>query len=138
VQTFDLDDTETGLFGQFSYTNYFVMLLNNTGLPAGYEYMNANASTSTFNTPQLPAPYFISATADPDIFYSWYGSPYDITQAQVEADVTTILGRLRVATNSSVTTAPEFVKFKSHTPFKLVVDADAITGGFYQSLKQRK
>lgn len=114
------------------------MLLNNTGLPAGYQYLNANASPSTFNTPQLPAPYLITATKDPNIFYSWYASPHDIPQAEVEADVTKIIGRLRETTNSTITTAPEFLKFHSHTPFKLVADADAINEGFYKKLKQRK
>ncbi|CAI7591617.1 unnamed protein product [Penicillium glandicola] len=138
LQPFDLDAKETGLFSQWSYSNYFIMLLNNTGLPAGYEYLNANSSSSTFNTPQLPAPYLITATKDPNIFYSWYASPHDITQAEVEADVTDIIRRLRKTANSTVTTDPEFLEFHSHTPFKLVADADAITGGFYEKLKQRK
>ncbi|KAJ5698624.1 hypothetical protein N7462_000629 [Penicillium macrosclerotiorum] len=136
LKPFSLDTKETGLFSKWTYSNYFIMLLKNTGLPAGYEYLNANASSSTFNTPQLPAPYLITATKDPNIFYSWYASPYDMTQAEVEADVTNIIRRLRKTTNSTVTTAPEIFKFHSHTPFKLVADADAITGGFYEKLKQ--
>lgn len=114
------------------------MLLNNTGLPAGYEYVNANASTSTFNIPELPAPYLITATEDPGIFYAWYGSPHDITQAEVEADVTRVIETLRATTNSTITTPPEFIEFRSHTPFKLVVSAEEITDGFYQKLGKRK
>ncbi|KAL4898270.1 FAD/NAD(P)-binding domain-containing protein [Aspergillus ambiguus] len=136
LRTLNLDATETGLFSQFSYSNYFIMLLNNTGLPAGYQFLNANASTSSFNIPQLPAPYLITATKDPNIFYSWYASPYDVTREEVENDVTRIVSRLREITNSTVTSTPQFLEFHSHTPFKLVADADSITEGFYEKLKQ--
>jgi hypothetical protein len=114
------------------------MLVKNTGLPAGYQFLNADASASTFNIPDLPAPYLVTATEDPGIFYSWYASPHPITQAEVKADVARVIGRLRATTNSTVTTAPEFIVFRSHSPFKLVVSAEEIAAGFYQRLKARK
>ncbi len=139
MSPFDLDSTESGLFSQWSYTNYFTMLVNNTGLPSGFHYANANASTTTYNIPNLPAPYRVTDTRIPGLFYVWYGSPYDVTQADVEADVTKVIGRLRSNTNSTAAgTTPEFVEFRSHTPFKLVVSAEAISGGFYNRLEGRK
>jgi hypothetical protein len=138
VTPFDLDSTERDLFSQWSYTNYFVMLVNNTGLPSRFQFANANASTSTFNIPNLPAPYQITETRIPGLFYVWYGSPRTITRAAVEADVTAVIKRLRTTTNSTVTTPPQFIRFDSHTPFKLVVGAKAITSGFYNRLEGRK
>ena len=138
VSPFDLDATESGLFSQWNYTDYFTMLVNNTGLPSGFRFANANATTSTFNIPNLPAPYQITETRIPGLFYVWYGSPYALTQAEVEADVTAVIERLRSTTNSTVSTTPEFVEFRSHTPFKLVVSAEAITQGFYKRLENRK
>ena len=138
VKPFDLDTTESGLFSKWTYSNYFTMLVNNTGLPTGFRFANANSSTSTFNIPNLPAPYQITPTRITGLYYVWDGSPYILTQAEVETDVTAVIKRLRSTTNSTVSTDPTFIEFKSHTPFKLVVSADAITGGFYNQLECRK
>lgn len=138
VAPFGLDSTESSLFSQWTYTNYFVMLVNNTGLPTGYHFSNANASSSTYNIPQLPAPYQITSTRDPNLFYVWYGSPYNLTQAAVEADTTAVIKRLRVLENSTTTTEPTFVRFNSHTPFKLIVGKKQIQNGFYGKLENRE
>ncbi|KUI53251.1 Beta-cyclopiazonate dehydrogenase [Cytospora mali] len=135
LSPFDLDATEEGLFSQWSYTNYFTMLINNTGLPSGHQFANANSSTSTFNIPQEPAPYHITETKVPGLFYSWYAGSTDITESEVKSDVTSIIERLRLLVNSTVATSPEFVAFNSHTPFKLVVSSDAIGDGFYDRLE---
>lgn len=138
VSPFDLDTTESNLFSQWSYSNYFSMLVNDTGFPTGYRFANANASTSTYNIPKLPAPYQITETPIPGYFYVWYGSPYDLTQAEVEADVTAVIKRLRLATNSTASSPPNFVEFRNNTPFKLIVGAEEIKGGFYKDLEGRK
>ncbi|GAB1312816.1 Beta-cyclopiazonate dehydrogenase [Madurella fahalii] len=133
---FDLGSTERRLFSQWSYTNYFIMLVNNTGLPSRFQVANAvPPSAGTLSIPNLPAPYQITETRIPGLFYVWYGSPRDITEAAVKADVAAVITRLRPTFNSTVTTPPRFVEFRSHTPFKLVVPAEAIAGGFYQELE---
>lgn len=126
------------MFSQWSYSNYFVALINNTGLPAAYHFSNANSSATTFNIPELPAPYQITATHDPGMFYVWYGSPNNVTESDVKDDITQVIERLRSTLNSSVSTPINFVEFRSHTPFKLVVTAEAIESGFYDSLYARK
>ncbi|KAG6995604.1 FAD-dependent oxidoreductase dbaF [Physcia stellaris] len=139
MKPFYLDHKESNIFSQWSYSNYFTMLITNTGLPSGFHYANANASTSTFNIPPLPAPYQITATRIPGLFYVWYGSPTTLTPAEVKADVAAVIKRLRplIAANgnSTVSAAPRFVRFRSHTPFKLVVSRQAIEGGFYERLE---
>ncbi|GAB7350131.1 hypothetical protein MBLNU459_g0804t1 [Dothideomycetes sp. NU459] len=134
MQPFDLDSAESDLFSQWTYSNYFVMLVNNTGLPANYHFSNANSSAATYNIPQLPAPYQITATKITDLFFVWYGSPKDLSQAQVKEDVGNVIERLRLTVNSTLDLPVQFVEFRSHTPFKLVVSADAIERGFYDQL----
>jgi hypothetical protein len=135
VQPFDLDDTERSLFSQWKYTNYYTMLVSSTGLPSGFNYVNADESASTYHIPTLPAAYSVTATRIPGLFYVWYGSPVQVSEGQVKADVITAIERLRHTTNSTATADPHFVEFKSHTPFKLVVSADAIRERFYDRLE---
>ncbi|KAF1948584.1 FAD/NAD(P)-binding domain-containing protein [Byssothecium circinans] len=135
VRPFDLDNTETSLFSKWSYTDYYTLLVNNTGLPTNFQYANANESSTTYNIPQLPAPYFITPTRIPGLFYSWYASPSRVTEQQVKSDVSAIIKRLRQTVNSTTEGEPTFVEFRSHTPFKLVVGKEEIEGGFYDKLE---
>ncbi|KAG2418084.1 hypothetical protein HFD88_001184 [Aspergillus terreus] len=112
MQPFDLTEQERELFSRWKFSGYYTLLVNNPGLPSGYRFRNANAETMA-NIPSLPAPYQVTETQIPGIFYIWYGSQYAMQDAAVKADVV------------------EVVAFNSHTPFKLVVDAEAIGGGFY-------
>ena len=140
VAPLDLDSIESSLFSQWSYSNYFVLLLNNTGLPPNYHFANANASTATYDIPELPAPYQVTSTRVPGLFYVWYGSPVDLTRQQVESDTLAVMRRLQQqATNlTEPYPTPNVLRFNSHTPFKLVVSADAIRDGFYEKLEGRK
>lgn len=52
-------------------------------------------------------------------------------EAAVKADVVEVIGQLRSTVEVKTTSVPQVVAFNSHTPFKLVVDAEAIGGGFY-------
>ena len=137
MHPFDLDANESQLFSHWSYNAYYTLLVNNTGLPSGYRFANADPK-STYNIAKLPAPYQIAETRIPGLFYAWYASPYSLTQTQVEADMTAIISRLQSTMNSTATISPEFVQFRSHTPFKLEVSADAISQGFYKQLEGRK
>lgn len=138
MQPFNLSTEESDLFSQWDYGAYYTMLINNTGLPAGYRFINAVADfTTDFNIPTLPAPYQVTESRVPGLFYVWYASPYVQTQAEVEAAVSEVVQRLQVTANGNSTTthAPTFVEFRSHTPFKLVVSADVIEDGFYSKLE---
>lgn len=138
MQPFNLSTEETDLFSQWDYGAYYTMLINNTGLPSGYRFINAIADfTTDFNIPTLPAPYQVTESRVPGLFYVWYASPYAQTQAEVEVAVSEAVQRLQVTANRNTTTthAPTFVEFRSHNPFKLVVSADAIEDGFYNQLE---
>ncbi|KAI1456597.1 hypothetical protein F4805DRAFT_221303 [Annulohypoxylon moriforme] len=135
MSPFDLEAFESALFSQWAYSRYYSILVNNTGLPSGFRFENANASTSTFHIPSMPAPYHVTETRIPGLFYIWYGSPYTLTQARIEADVISVIERLRPTLNSTSHTQPQFVEFKDNTPFKLTASADTISQGFYDKLE---
>ncbi|BDD61322.1 hypothetical protein MPDQ_003575 [Monascus purpureus] len=134
MKPFDLTDRESSLFSRWDYSGYYTMLVNNTGLPSGYRFCNANAVTLS-NIPKLPAPYQVTETKVPGIFYIWYGSPYAMEEAAVKDDVTAVIRRLQGTVHANGSAVPQFLAFNSHTPFKLVVDADSIRDGFYRDLE---
>ncbi|KAJ5893427.1 hypothetical protein N7495_005118 [Penicillium taxi] len=130
---FALNTQERNLFSQFTYMGYYTILLNNTGLPSGYEWINANDSLSTYNIPELPGACQIMPTRISGLFYAWYRSPVDVTQQEVEASTIAAIQKLQKAGNYTATN-PTVVEYRSHTPFKLKVTAEAISNGFYDEL----
>ncbi|KAJ5651933.1 hypothetical protein N7507_009359 [Penicillium longicatenatum] len=134
MKSFDLTDRETNLFSQWNYSGYYTMLVNNSGLPSGYRFSNAD-SKNLCNIPKLPAPYQISETKVPGIFYVWYGSPYPMEEVAVKKDVTAVIRRLQGTVHANVSSVPHFMAFNSLTPFKLVLDAESIRNGFYRDLE---
>ncbi|KAJ5378232.1 uncharacterized protein N7496_005641 [Penicillium cataractarum] len=136
MRSFDLNDMEKSIFSQWTYSSYYTMLVNNTGLPSGYRFMNANSSSATFNIPELPAPYQVTESRILGLWYVWYGSPTPLTQDEVQEDVLKVIKRLQQAilSNESPGPSPEFVEFRSHTPFKLEPSKENLENGFYNNL----
>lgn len=133
MDPFALDTKELDLFSQWHYMGYYTLLLNNTGLPSGYEWINANASSVTYNIPQLPGASQITGTRIPGLFYAWYRSPVALTQDEVESSTIKTIQQLQAAENLTAT-IPTVVEYRSHTPYKLEVSAQSISNGFYGKL----
>ncbi|KFA47968.1 hypothetical protein S40293_09075 [Stachybotrys chartarum IBT 40293] len=126
---FGLDYNELSLYSKFNYSGYYAGLLTNSGLEAGVTLWNAGADTP-YNLPILPSTYFFSPTNVPGITMYWYGSPTMISEQEVQVAVTAEIRRL----TGSATQTPQFLAFSDHSPFKLVVEAEDIAGGFYDDL----
>jgi hypothetical protein len=126
---FDLGTEEQDLFGKFQYSAFYSAIVNNTGLRPGTRYMNVGAETA-YNIPELPGIYSITPSAVDGIYYFWYGGPEEVEEEQIRAEVTAVIRRL----TNSPTQEPYFIEFSSHTPFKLVVDAETIQSGFHRRL----
>lgn len=133
MKPFDLSPDERNLFSQWGYMGYYTLLLNNTSLPSGFQWINANNSAATYHIPQQPSAAQITSTAIPDVFYVWYRSPTDMKRKNVEKATSEAIQKLQKAQNLPLTT-PHILKFKTHTPFKLGVSAEAINNGFYSRL----
>ncbi|KAF2104830.1 FAD/NAD(P)-binding domain-containing protein [Rhizodiscina lignyota] len=126
---FDLDNDERALFEKFHYSGYYTGIFKNTGLSKGTRYVNIDLDTE-YHIPNLPGAYDITPTAVEGIFYYWFGSPKELSQKEIEAEMIATVRRL---TNSS-DEVPEFVAFASHSPFKLEVSAEDIQDRFYDKL----
>ena len=129
---FDLDATEASLFSQFGNSAYYTGLLRNTGIPDNVSVNNIGAGTA-YNLPSLPGVYSISPTGVPGLHSVKYGSPKQLSETQVKADILAAVKRLRTA-GTIPTTTPEFAVFASHSPFELTVSPSAIKNGFYRKL----
>jgi hypothetical protein len=131
---FALDSREAKLFGEFVNTGYYTCLMKNTGLPANFTSYSVSADLP-YNLPQLPGVYSIFPTAIQGVFDIKYGSPKGLPDDFVQQEILTYVKELQEnGLAEKVAGEPEFVKFKSHTPFELTVARDEIARGFYKDL----
>lgn len=130
---FDLDFTELSLFAQFSNSAYYTGLLRNTGIPDNVSVNNIGQGTP-YNLPVLPGVYSISPTGIPGLHSVKYGSPVQLSETQVKADILAAVKKLRTAGTIPTSKTPEFAVFASHSPFELTVSPAAIRAGFYRKL----
>jgi hypothetical protein len=130
---FDLDGKETSLFGEFINTGYYTSLVRNTGLSQTFN-MKSVSSNTRFNIPQMPGVYQISPTAIPDVFGIKYGSPTALPDEYVKNEILGFVKKLQINGLANITRGPEFVTYKSHSPFELRVSPSAIQAGFYKDM----
>ncbi|KAJ5154686.1 uncharacterized protein N7500_010125 [Penicillium coprophilum] len=133
MMPFNLSPQEHRIFSKWTYMGYYTLVLNNTGLPDGYQWINANDSSATYHIPQQPGASQITSTRTPGVFYVWYRSPSHMTRMAVEKATIRAIQNIQMAHNLTIT-SPQIIKFESHTPFKLSVSAQAIRDGFYRDL----
>jgi hypothetical protein len=129
---FDLDTTELSLFTQFRNTGYYTGLLRGTGIPDNYSVDNIGADTP-YHLPALPGVYSISPTGIPGLHSVKYGSPAQLPEARVKAEILAAVRRIGAA-GTIPTKTPEFAVFASHSPFELTVPTETIKSGFYRKL----
>lgn len=136
LTNYDLSPTETELFSQFFANGYYAAVLNNTSLPLNKSYTSANPLNPPYDTPTLPGIYSVSPTGASDLIEVFYGSPYPLPTAAVQADILAKIKQLAISQNNNSTSAfePTFVAFTAHTPFNLMVSNEAISKGFYERL----
>lgn len=132
MQPFELDNTELGIFRQFSASGYYTGLIRNSGIPDNIDFQNIGSNTP-FNLPALPGLYSIDPTGVPGLHQFLYGSPTVLSNEQVKNNVLASVKELRSAGTLNTTT-PEFVVFSSHSPFLMTVPSEAIKNGFYRNL----
>ena len=128
----NLDNVEHGVFTRFNVTGFYSGLLRNTGLPAGFNFVNVGSKTK-YNIPAMPGLYHIQPTAVKDIWSFWYTSDGVLPEATVKRMVVATVNLLR---NSSTSMGDsEFLAFGYHTPYHLYPPAEKIRDGFYNNLE---
>jgi hypothetical protein len=133
LRNFDIDYEEHSVFEQFSATGYYTGLLRNSGIPPNTTVYNRGSNT-TYNIPNLPNIYSISASTIPGLQNIYYGSDTILPVDQVMNSIITTTQR--IFPNVTETAGPEFAVFSSHSPFMLTVPSNAIEKGFYRNLNK--
>jgi hypothetical protein len=128
-----LTQLEGALLSQFTYTNYFAALLNNTGLPANISLL-AYDPTQTFGIPAPPSIYDIQQTNVEGVFRVDYGTAANVqtTDAEIESAILSAVEALNIP--GKVASTPNFVMSSNHKPFELRASASAIANGLYKDL----
>ncbi|KAJ9643572.1 hypothetical protein H2199_004251 [Coniosporium tulheliwenetii] len=83
---FDLDDTERSLFSHFTNATYYSALIRDSGIPDTVRIRNTGADTA-YNLPILPGAYYFAPTGIPGLHHVKYGSPVEMSDEQVKADM---------------------------------------------------
>ncbi|KAA8649943.1 hypothetical protein EYZ11_001011 [Aspergillus tanneri] len=140
MRPFSLDDHEESRFGRFNSSASYVALVTETGLPSGYQFFNTGDSNRTFRIPTLPALYNLNPTVVDGIFSTWYGGLKATSEADVKAEISASINRLRKALRRSNNTQDDnheirFLAYKSHTPMHFTVPTEDIGAGFYRELQ---
>lgn len=133
IRPFDLDDTELEVFQKWKWNNYYVAVLNHTGIPDALSVMNTHPENGPGSLPRTPFAwrlrypgvfgYVTSEMVGDDRF-----TPRDAVEL-IQSD----LRRMKDAGTFNVT-APELILLANHSPTSPMVSAEEIQAGFYRQL----
>ncbi|MCJ1402926.1 hypothetical protein MMC11_006147 [Xylographa trunciseda] len=129
LQSLILDSQESSVFNQFANDYLHTGLVNNTGLTAGSNYINAGANT-LYHIPNQPSVAHFMPTAAAGIYSFCYTAGSAASRATVQQAVTSVVSEL-TGTSSS----PQIVALADHLPYNLGVSSSATSIGFYNQLK---
>ncbi|KAF2204040.1 FAD/NAD(P)-binding domain-containing protein [Delitschia confertaspora ATCC 74209] len=135
----DLSKAERQLFKKWSAVGYYTGVLRNTGIPDNMSLTNLGENT-TYHLPSLPGEFTIGSANGvtvPGYKQVFYGTPLDQILSEEQAKkniIDDIKDVQRGSEGRFPQTEPEFVVFKSHTPFNLQVSSEEIKNGFYRKL----
>lgn len=130
---FDLDRTETRLFGRFEPNFYWTGVVRTNGLPPDLSIVNVSPDTPA-NLARLPGIYSASPSAVPGLTNVKYGSAVKLEDREVRRAIRADLERVRLPEAGPIE-VDGFAIFKSHSPYALMASRADIRGGFYAALQ---
>jgi hypothetical protein len=130
MDAFDLSVREHGLFSQFKSNEYFARVLRNTDIPDNITLVNIDPS-QPYGIPLPPNLFSISQTGYPGLQSVTYLSTTNPSNEKIRQEILDGLEKLEIRDANG---EPEFAVSSIHTPFELIVSADAIQQGFYTQL----
>lgn len=131
--SFDLDATESRLFGSFQPNYYWTGVVRATGLPPGLSLVNAAPETPA-NLAPLPGIYSLSPSPIPGLLNVKFGSDTALSDRRVSAAIHDAIERVHVPGVGPIR-VEGFATFKSHSPYALMASTRDIRRGFYASLQ---
>lgn len=130
---FDLSPAEKTLFKKHTHSAFYAGVLRNTNLPT-HAPIYSLAPDKPYAIPELPGIYTMLPNSASGLVQVYYGSPHALPEEEVQTDIIAAVQRMQRARGISATTTPEFVTFRNHTPFNIMVSKEAIRDGFYKEL----
>jgi hypothetical protein len=130
---FDPNQDELSIFGQFTAVGYHTCIVKNAG-PVNITIQNL-ALDQPYALAPMPGIYNVLPTFDPSLTQVFFGTKVGQFLSDDEAKATIIADLKRYqAVNGIPSTEPEFVAFSNHSPYNMMVDANATRTGFYKQL----
>jgi hypothetical protein len=129
---------ERAVFSKWINAGYYTTILKNTGVPDTLTIANGAPGTE-YNLSTMPGIYMLQPGA-PGLSQCFYGSQrststHPLPEDTVKSDIINGVKRIQAENPDKFQqTEPEFVRFKSHTPFYLHVSGEDTKAGFYDKL----
>ena len=128
----DLSQRERSLFRQFNNSYLYASIVANSGIPVDASLANVDLA-APLGIPPGPNIFLTEPSGINGNHIVLYGSPWQLSDDEVRADIVSTLNRWKMASNQSVVASekPQIVAFSNHSPYFLTVPVDSIRGGFY-------
>ncbi|KAA8649281.1 hypothetical protein EYZ11_007959 [Aspergillus tanneri] len=133
LKGFDLDETETGIFQKLVYNNYYVAVLNHTGIPDKINVVNTNPDNGPGSLPHMPYAWRLRYPGVSGYVTSEIIGDVSFTANDATELILSGLSRMRDAGTYNVTT-PELLLLASHSPATPMVSPQDIQDGFYRRM----
>jgi hypothetical protein len=134
LASFDINEEELSIFSQLQGFGYYTSIIRNAG-PANFTLQNL-AVDQPYALPPRPGFYNCNPTGvNTALSLCFYGTKLGQIFSDNEAKAAMVADLKRYQTaNGLNATEPEFVAFSNHSPYWLMVGAEATKAGFYQKM----
>ncbi|KAI9038232.1 NADPH-dependent FMN reductase Lot6 [Aspergillus affinis] len=133
INTFDLDDTELEIFQKWKWNNYYVAVLNHTGIPDALSVINTQPENGPGSLPRTPFAWRLRYPGVSGYVTSEIIGDEDLTPRDATELIMSSLRRMKDAGTYNVT-SPELLLLANHSPASPRVSAEDIRTGFYRKL----
>ncbi|KAE8420445.1 hypothetical protein BDV36DRAFT_293333 [Aspergillus pseudocaelatus] len=133
LKRFDLTTTESSLFQKWDWVNYYVAVVNNTGIPNTMTLVNADPDNSPGSLPLPPFELELQYAGADGYFVSKIVGNRTLTALKAKDLVLSDIRRMGTA-GTFPGGDPEIVVFGDHTPTTVSVSNVDIRDGFYRKL----
>ncbi|KAK1146804.1 hypothetical protein N8T08_002565 [Aspergillus melleus] len=133
IHTFDLDDTELQIFQKWTWNNYYVAVLNHTGIPDAVSVINTQPENGPGCLPRTPFAWRLRYPGVTGYVTSEIIGDESLTPQDATDLIMSSLRRMKDAGTYNVT-APELLLLADHSPASPIVSTGDIQNGFYRRL----
>ncbi|PWY96749.1 hypothetical protein BO94DRAFT_570995 [Aspergillus sclerotioniger CBS 115572] len=133
LRGFDLDAVETEMFEKWVWRNYYVAVLNNTGIPDQISVINTDPKAGPGDLPHMPFDYLLQYMGAPGHLTSKLLGDMDFTAEDAKNLMASDFARMKAKGTYPIEN-PHIVAFGDHSPSAPIVSPEEIRNGFYRKL----